>query len=124
MYWKLCVHCFIGELISVLISLTENRTKGCFFKSCEDSFCFLIQNFQSSVFDFVDSLKLLDDEFAIHHEVDFGASEFFYGCETENSPHIFCLIVGCRSEEKFASFYDLVPLAHDKSAPAWAGVSS
>lgn len=33
MYWKLCVHCFICELISVFISLTKNRSKCCFFKT-------------------------------------------------------------------------------------------
>jgi hypothetical protein len=84
----------------------------------------LVQYFQSCIFDLVDSLKLFDDEFAIHHEMNFGTSEFFHGCETENSSHIFRLIVGRCAEEEFTSFYDLASLAHHKSAPAWAGVSS
>jgi hypothetical protein len=121
---KLCIHCFICELVSVLISLSQNRSKCCFFKSCEDSFCFLIEYFEACVFDFVDSLELLDDEFAIHHEMDFCASEFLHCFESQDCSHIFCLIVSCSSEEKFPSFYHFASLTHDKGTTAWAGVSS
>ncbi len=121
---KLCVHGFICEFISVFISLSQDRSKGCFFKTTENSFCFLIEYLESCVFDLVDSLELFDDEFTIHNEMYFSASEFFDCCEPENCSHIFCLIVGRCSEEKFPSFYYFISLAYDKSTPAWAGVSS
>jgi hypothetical protein len=121
---ELHIHGFVCELISMLVFFTQNGRIFDSLEFCYDAFCLLIQYLQSSVFYFVDSLKLFDDEFAIHDEMDFCASEFLYRRETENSTHIFCLIVCRRSEEKFTSFYHLASLTHDKSAPAWAGVSS
>jgi hypothetical protein len=122
--WKLCIHGFIRELICVFVSFTKHSSKSHFFEICDDVFCFLIEYFETCVLDLVDSLELFDDELTVHDEMDFCCSDFLCGSESEDCPHIFCLIIGRRSEEKFPSFYHLVSLAHDKSAPAWAGVSS
>lgn len=121
---KLCVHGFICELICVFIFFTEYSGVCHFLKFCNDAFCFLVEYFESCVFDLVDSLELFDDEFTIHDEMDFCCSEFLCGSESEDCSHIFCLIIGRRSEEEFSSFYHLRSLVHDKSAPAWARVSS
>ncbi len=121
---KLCVHCFICEFVCVLVSFTKHSSICHFFEICDDAFCFLIEYFEPCVLDLVDSLELFDDEFTIHDEMHFSCSEFLCGSESEYRSHIFCLIIGRRAEEKFPSFYHLTSLAHDKSAPAWAWVSS
>ena len=121
---KLCVHCFICEFVCMLVSFTEHSSICHFFEIRDDAFCFLIQYFESCVFDLIDSLELFDDEFTIHDEMDFCCSELLRSSESEDCPHVFCLIIGRRAEEEFSSFYHLTSLAHDKSAPAWAGVSS
>ena len=108
----------------MFVSFTKHSSKSHFFEICDDAFCFLIEYFESGVLDLVDSLELFDDEFTIHDEMDFCCSELFRSSESEDCPHVFCLVIGRRSQEKFPSFYHLGSLAHDKSAPAWAGVSS
>jgi len=108
----------------VFVSFTENSSKCHFFEICDDAFCFLIEYFEARVLDLINSLELFDDQFTIHDEMDFCCSELLCRCQAQYRAHIFCLIIGRRSEKKFASFYHLGSLAHDKSAPAWAGVSS
>jgi len=122
--WKLFIHSFVCELISMFVFFSKNCSIGDFSKSRNDAFCFLVEYFEACVFDFVDSLELFDDELAIHHEMDFCASEFLHCFEPQDCSHIFCLIVSCISEEKFPSFYHFASLAHDKGTPAWSWVSS
>lgn len=53
-----------------------------------------MEYFETSVLDLVESLELLDDEFAVHDEMNFIGTEISCCFEAENGAHVFCLIVG------------------------------
>lgn len=92
-------------------------------ESRDDGFSLLVEYFEAGVLHFINPLQLFDDELAVHDEMDFCASEFCYSGESEDGSHILRLIIGGGTEEKFAGLYDFFSFAHDKSAPARAGVS-